>query len=127
MEGRAVTLPDGRLIEPDSVLGEIKPGTRFVFVGDTGETRSLVEHCQDADGLVIEATYLSPEVDMARKFSHITAQEAAKLAQKANVKQLMLTHISRRYREKDILREARGVFKNTHLARDFDTLQIKRS
>ena len=67
------------------------------------------------------------KAEMASQFAHLTAAQAATLAKEAGVGQLILTHISRRYREKDIIREARSVFKNTHLARDFDTLQIKRS
>ena len=126
VEGKPARLPDGRIIQPDEVLGELKPGTKLVFVGDTGETESLLPHCQDADALVIEATYLESERDMARKFSHITALEAAALALNAGVRQLILTHISRRYREKDILKEAWLHFSNTRLAHDFDTYQIKR-
>ena len=54
VEGRAATLPDGRLIQPSDVLGEFHPGTRLVVIGDSGETDSLVEICRGADALVIE-------------------------------------------------------------------------
>jgi ribonuclease Z len=63
---------------------------------------------------------------MARDFAHLTAAQAAQLAEKAGVKQLILTHISRRYRERDVLAEAQSVFPNTVVARDFDLFQIKR-
>ncbi|MBK9924303.1 MAG: hypothetical protein IPP66_03345 [Anaerolineales bacterium] len=63
---------------------------------------------------------------MARQFSHMTARGAAELAVKAGVKQLILTHVSRRYREKDVLKEAQSIFPNTVVARDFDTFQVKR-
>ncbi|MEJ5240943.1 MAG: ribonuclease Z [Anaerolineales bacterium] len=124
--GRAITLADGRRIEPDDVLGEWQRGTRLVLVGDTGRTDDLVEVCREADALVIEATYLESEAEMARQFSHITARQAAELAARAGVRQLILTHISRRYREKDVLEEAQAVFPNTVVARDFDTFVIKR-
>lgn len=124
--GRAITLADGRRIEPDDVLGEWQRGTRLVLVGDTGRTDDLVEVCREADALVIEATYLESEAEMARQFSHITARQAAELAARAGVRQLILTHISRRYREKDVLEEAQAVFPNTVVARDFDTFFIKR-
>jgi ribonuclease Z len=124
--GRAVTLPDGRRIEPDDVLGPLEKGTKFVLIGDAGKTDDLVGVCKDADGLVIESTYLDEEADMARQFSHLTARQAAELAVKANVKKLILTHISRRYREKDVLAEAQSVFPNVVVARDFDHYQIKR-
>lgn len=126
VEGRAVTLPDGRTISPEAVLGDFRPGTRLVHVGDVGETGSLLEVARDADALIIESTYLEQEADMARQFAHLTARMAAELAVKAGVKQLFLTHISRRYREKEVLAEAQAIFPNVVVARDFDTFQIKR-
>jgi ribonuclease Z len=125
VDGRSVTLPDGRLIDPEMVLGDFKPGIRLVHVGDSGETDSLVEHCRNADALIIEATYLEEEAEMARHFSHLTARQAAQLAQKAGVRQLILTHLSRRYREKDVQNEAQSVFENTVVARDFDVFVVK--
>jgi ribonuclease Z len=80
--------------------------------------------CRDADGLIIEATYLDVEADLAREFSHLTARQAATLALNAGVKHLYLTHISRRYREKEVLEEAHTVFPNTVVARDFDQFKI---
>jgi ribonuclease Z len=127
VEGRAVELPDGRMIQPDVVLGEFHPGTRLVIVGDAGETESLMEFCQGADALIIESTYLDEEADMARQFGHLTAHLAADLAVRAGVGQLYLNHISRRYREKDVQQEAQEIFPNTVVARDFDAFQIKRS
>ena len=63
---------------------------------------------------------------MAKRFGHLTAHQAASLALEAEVKHLVLTHISRRYRERDILAEAKAIFPNTRVARDFDTYQVKR-
>jgi ribonuclease Z len=126
VRGQSVTLPDGRQIEPDQVLGEQRPGTRLVVVGDTGRIENLMEVCQGVDALVIEATYLEEEVEMARDFAHITARQAGELALRTGVKNLILTHLSRRYRERDVLAEALTVFPNTVVARDFDHYQIKR-
>jgi ribonuclease Z len=126
VEGRTITLTDGRCIKPDDVLGPSQRGIRFVLIGDAGKTDDLVGVCQDADALVIEATYLESEAEMARQFSHLTAKQAADLAVRAGVKQLILTHISRRYREKDVQTEAQSVFPNATVARDFDAFQIKR-
>jgi ribonuclease Z len=114
------------VIDPDQVLGPARPGTRLVHVGDTGRTDNLLEVCQNADLLVIEATYLKEETEMAHNFAHLTARQAAELAQEANIKNLILTHISRRYRERDVLSEAREVFPQTELARDFDVFQVRR-
>lgn len=124
--GNSITLPDGKRITPDDVLGPLTKGAKLVIVGDTGRTDNLVDAARDADALVIEATYLEEEAEMASQFSHMTARRAAELAVKANVKQLILTHISRRYREKDVLKEAQAVFPNVTVARDFDVFQIKR-
>jgi len=126
VNGTAINLPDGRTIHPDEVLGEEKPGTRIVHVGDTGHTEDLLPYAKGADVLVIEATYLQSEVDMARKFAHLTAKQSAELARDAGVGFLILTHISRRYRERDVLEEAQSVFPKTRVARDFDTVQVKR-
>jgi len=78
------------------------------------------------DALVIEATYLDEEGEMASDFSHLTARRAAELAVQAGVKHLILTHISRRYRERDVVAEARSFFPGAVVARDFDVFQIKR-
>lgn len=125
--GESVHLPDGRIIEPDQVLGPSRPGTRMVHVGDSGRTDNLLEVCRNVDLLVIEATYLNEEAEMARDFAHLTARQAAQLAREAEVKNLILTHISRRYRERDVLQEAREVFPQTYVARDFDVYQVKRA
>ena len=75
---------------------------------------------------MIESTYLDEEADMAKQFSHLTARMGAELAIKAGVKKLILTHLSRRYREKDVLAEAQSLFPDVSVARDFDTFQVKR-
>ena len=124
--GQPVTLPDGRTIDPEQVLGPARPGTRLVHVGDLGRTDELVEVCRDADTLVIEATYMQEEAEMAEQFAHLTARRAAELAVKAGVKHLILTHISRRYRERDVLAEAQAIFAGAVVARVFDAFQVGR-
>lgn len=124
--GKEVTLPDGKRVTPDEVLGDWEKGSKLVIVGDTGKTDNLVEICKDADAVVIESTYMDEEADMAKQFSHLTARMGAELAIKAGVKKLILTHISRRYRGKDVLAEAQSVFPNTVVARDFDTFIIRK-
>jgi len=127
VEGKRVTLPDGRVISPDDVLGPVRRGTRLVHVGDCARTDDLVEVCREADAIVIEATYLEIERDLAREFGHLTALQAAHLAKAADAQQLFLTHISRRYREREVLEEARTIFPNTQVARDFDRFEIRRN
>jgi ribonuclease Z len=126
VEGESVKLPDGRTIHPDQVLGDARKGISLVVVGDVGRPDKLLPYIKNADALVIEATYINEEVDLAENFGHITAAQAAELANEANVRELYLTHLSRRYRERDILEEAQAIFPTVHVARDFDQFQIKR-
>lgn len=125
--GESVTLADGRVIHPDDVLGPPRQGTSLVHVGDVGRVKGLEATVRGADMLVIEATYLRRESDMARRFAHLTAAQAAQLAQDADVRRLVLTHVSRRYRETEILEEARAIFPETVIARDFDHFRVMRS
>lgn len=127
VEGKTIQLGDGRTIKPDDVLGPWQSGTKLVVVGDTGRTDDILEYCRDADALVIESTYLNEDDEMAEQFSHLTAQKAAELAKEAGVKKLILTHLSRRYRERDVQAEAQAIFPETVVARDFDSFQIKRN
>ena len=123
-EGKAVTLGDGRTIDPDDVMGPPAKAKKLVIVGDTETTDGLSEHAGDADLLVIEATFLDLDSSMARDYGHLTAAKAAALAAESGVKQLVLTHISGRYPEQDILAEAAKIFPNSRVAADFDRVAI---
>lgn len=124
--GRSITLPDGRSVHPDDVLGPPRQGACLAHIGDAGKTAGLDDVVRGADLLVIEATYLQREADLARQFGHLTAARAAELARDAGVHQLVLTHISRRYRECDILEEAQTAFPTAVVARDFDHFRVLR-
>jgi ribonuclease Z len=124
--GEAVTLADGRVIHSDQVLGPPRQGACLAHVGDAGRVENLVDATRDADLLVIEATYLRSESDMARRFGHLTAAQAARLARDAGVHRLVLTHVSRRYREAQVIEEARSIFPETSVARDFDHFRVMR-
>ena len=100
----------------------MRPSGRWWMVGLT-----VCAAIGAADTLVIEATYLRREADLARRFAHLTAAQAARLAREAGVRQLVLTHISRRYRDEEIAEEARSVFPNTIVARDFDHIRVLRA
>jgi ribonuclease Z len=126
VNGLPVTLPDGRVISPEEVLGPEKPGTRLVHIGDVGRTSELVDICRGVDTIVMEATYLEEDAEMARQFAHMTARGAAELALASGVRHLILTHISRRYRERDVLAEVRSIVPEAVVARDFDAFQVKR-
>ena len=124
VRGETITLADGMVVQPEDVLGPAQPGARLVFVGDAATTRSLVPVVENADALVIEATYIEEERDLARQFGHLTARQSAELARDASVRALILTHLSRRHSERQVLAEAQSVFPNTYVARDFDRFEI---
>jgi len=78
----------------------------------------------DVDLLVIEATFLDRDAATARNYGHLTAREAASLAAANNVGQLVLNHMSGRYRDEELLAEATMIFPNTRIAADFDRIVI---
>ncbi|MDI4231690.1 ribonuclease Z [Bradyrhizobium sp. Arg237L] len=123
-EGRAVTLADGRTIDPEDVLGPPEGRKKLVIVGDTETVDGLAEHVRDADVLVIEATFLQRDASIARDYGHLTAAEAAALAAMTGIKLLILTHISGRYHDEEILTEASRTFANSRVAADFDRIVI---
>ncbi len=127
VNGETVTLEDGRTITPDMVLGDPVKGTKIVFTGDTAETRTLRPYVQDADVLVTEATFIDADREMANSYGHITATQAAELALECNVKGLILTHISRRYSERQMIAEVRALFPSAYVARDLDRFRVGRS
>ena len=122
--GASVSLPDGRVVTPDDVLGEARAGRKVVLSGDTAPCASVVEAAAGADVLVHEATFLADERDRARETSHSTAGEAALVAQEAGVKLLALTHVSTRYFGHQVVEEATQVFPSTVVPRDFDVVVI---
>lgn len=124
--GNPATLPDGRTIHPDQVLGEAQRGAKLCFMGDVSHTGSLHKPAHEADLLVIEATYLDADKELAKAHGHITAGAAARLARNAGVKQLVLHHVSRRYRMQEILAEAQAIFPETTVANDLDIFQIRK-
>jgi ribonuclease Z len=126
VRGETITMSDGRVIAPDMVLGDEIKGAKLVYIGDTGRTDNLRDYVQDADALVIEATFLESEVDVARDFGHLTAKQAGRLAKETGVKTLLINHVSRRYREADVVEEVRSVFPNAYVARDMDHFIIRR-
>ncbi|HZY42023.1 MAG TPA: ribonuclease Z, partial [Anaerolineae bacterium] len=127
VNGQSITLSDGRVIQPDDVLGPEVLGASLAMVGDAARTDNLLEHVRGVDTLVIESTYLDVEADLARDHGHLTATQSARLAVEAGVRQLILTHISRRYGEREVQAEARAIFAETIVARDFDHYRIQQA
>jgi ribonuclease Z len=124
VRGETITLDGGRVIRPDDVLGPDIPGARLIVTGDIASLDSLTEVARNAHALVIEATYLDEDAEMAEAFGHMTAGRAARFAAEHGVQTLLLTHLSRRYRERDIIAEAHRYFPNAFVVRDFDHYAI---
>jgi ribonuclease Z len=111
-------------VRPEQVLGEPRAGRKLVIAGDTSpcDMTALVAH--GADLLVHEATFSEDEAERARETGHSTARGAAQLAARAGVKLLALNHVSQRYAGPELRDEAREVFENTIVPRDFDRVEI---
>jgi ribonuclease Z len=122
--GRAVVIEGDRRVDPEDVLGPPSGGKKLVVIGDTETTEGLSQYVAGADLLVIEATFLARDAATARDYGHLTAAEAAALAAAGNVRQLVLTHLSGRYEDDEILAEAARIFPNTRIAADFDHIVI---
>lgn len=126
VRGETITLDDGTVITPDMVLGEKIIGTKVCITGDIARTDNIKEYVADADVLITEATFLDSERQEANSFGHITAKQAGELAKEVNIKHLLLTHVSRRYREFEVIKEAQATFSDSIVVRDLDHFSIRR-
>ena len=123
--GHNVKLPDGRVVKPENVTGLPRLGRKIVYTGDTRPFRGFEKFAAGADLLIHDATLDNKLAERAEEDGHSTPKQAAKNAKKANVKQLILTHISARYEDTGILSEqAKKIFKNTQVAEDFMKIEI---
>jgi ribonuclease Z len=122
--GDAITLADGTVVAPEAVLGPSRPGRKIVLTGDTAPAPSVVQAAYRADLLVHEATFAAEEKERARETLHSTAADAAEVARLAEVKLLALTHVSTRYFGSELAREAREIFPETVVPRDFDIVEV---
>jgi ribonuclease Z len=122
--GEPLAMPDGRRIDPAQVLGPPREGRKLVLTGDTAPAASVVVAATGADLLVHEATFLSDERERAHETLHSTAGEAALVAREAEVRLLALTHLSTRYFGHQVVEEARELFPDTVVPRDFDVIEL---
>ena len=111
-------------VKPEQVMGESRFGRKVVLSGDTRPTDALREAARHADVLVHEATFAMEDAERAHQTAHSTAAQAAGVARDAEVNLLALTHFSIRYPVRVLREEARAIFSNTLLPRDFDTIEV---
>ena len=129
--GQVVQLEDGRIFDGKEFCGKPRKGESFVYCTDTIFSNSAVNLSKNVDLLVHESTFSAQDEEMAYEKLHSTTIMAAKTALLSNAKKLVLTHLSPRYTSKsavtpiDLLKEAKKIFPNTFLAKDFLTTNIK--
>ncbi len=129
--GQRVKLEDGRIFNGNDFCGKPRKGESFVYCTDTIFSKRAVELSKNVDLLVHESTFSDKDEEMAFEKLHSTTIMAAKTALLSNAKKLVLTHISPRYTPKslvkpiDLLNEAKQIFPNTFLAKDFLTIKIR--
>ena len=118
-KGKDITLEDGRVIENAKLTFDPIVAMSYAFCSDTKYHESIIPIINEVDVLYHEATFLDSEESLAAKTMHSTAKEAAKIALKANAKQLILGHYSTRYSSIDLFKEeAETIFKEVLLADD---------
>jgi ribonuclease Z len=123
--GDKIKLPNGRVISPDDVMGSPRQGRKIVYTGDTRPFKGFAKFAASADLIIHDATFDDTLSEKAEVDGHSTPSQAAKEAKKAKAKKLVLTHISARYPDAQLLLEqAQKFFKNTLVAEDFMELEL---
>jgi ribonuclease Z len=125
-KGKSIILDNGKKITPDMVLGLPRKGRKIVISGDTKLCKNMIEFSRKADVLIHDSTFESELKDTAVEYGHATARQSAEIAKKAKVEKLFLTHISPRYLDhKELEKDARNVFMNSFVAKDFQEIEVK--
>ena len=123
--GEDVTMPDGTLVKNETVTDAGPEPHRYAYCADTIYTESFLDIIKGADAIYHEATYLHEDVERAKARYHTTALQAAQLALKAGVKQLLLGHFSSKYKElQPFYVEASAVFPNVHVTQEGSVYEI---
>jgi ribonuclease Z len=123
--GSAVKLPNGRVVKSEEIIGPSRPGRKIVYSGDTRPANSIAGLAKNADLLIHDGTFDDELKDKAYEDGHSTASQAAEIANKAKAKWLILTHVSARYKNADVLVEqARKIFAKSDIAEDFTKIYI---
>ena len=117
---------DGKVYTPDMVLGPARKGLKVTYCTDSRPTVSMEEHAKEADLLICEGMYGEPEKDAkAREYKHMTMKEAAKLAKKAQVKEMWLTLISPSLvHPEEYIDGVREIFPNSYVGKDGKSVDL---
>ena len=122
-QGKAIEHNGKKIIPEDAAY--IENGKKVAYIADTVMCDNCYKIADNADLLICEATYSSKLADKSEEYGHLTAKHAAQIANKSNVKQLVLTHFSARYKNTQELEEdARNIFDNVICANDFMKIEL---
>ncbi len=117
---------ENKTIKPSEVMGQKRPGRKIGISGDTRPTKKLEEFFKNCDYITFDSTYSDELKEKAKETFHSTAKEAAELAKKAGVSNLILTHFSARYDDAGILvKEAQTIHGSVIAAKDLLEIEIK--
>jgi ribonuclease Z len=125
--GESIVLPDGRRVHPEEVLGPPRPGVKMAYCLDTVPCAGAEKLAANADLLITDSTFSAAHTEHAHESGHSTAVDAAELARKCGVRQLLLTHFSGRLRQEDLpglVAEARAVFSNSNAATELSRFTV---
>ena len=124
-QGFPIKLSNGRIVKPEEVVDPPRLGRKIVYTGDTKPSEDIIKLAEKADLLIHEATFSDELQERAHEDKHSTPSQAAKVAKEALSRQLILTHISARYKDPTILLEqAKKIFPNVRVAEDFMRIDI---
>ena len=118
---------DNKTIKPNDVLGPSRPGIHLIYASDTRPCKSVIALAKNADVLIHDCTFEDSRIDKAQEYGHSTASQAAKIAQEACVKKLILIHVSAIYeKSNNLLKQATKIHKDTLLAEDLLKIEVRK-
>jgi ribonuclease Z len=117
---------NGKLVKPEDVMGPLRPGRTIVYSGDTRPCESVLVASKGADLLIHDCSFADEMADWAQESKHSTAGEVAALAKRAEVRKLVLTHISSRYTDdvEPIFIDSKNIFENVIVAEDLMEIEV---
>ena len=125
--GRNVELPDGRIVQPEQVMGQKRKGRKFSYITDTLYKPEFAAEIKDSDLFICEGMFTEDMLEDALEKKHLTAKQAAQIAREARVKKMGLIHYSPRYTNEDLallLTEAQEIFPGTFLTKEKQVVQL---
>lgn len=124
-QGEDFETEEGEIIDNGVLTLQAEKPKRFAYCSDTAYSEKILPIIQGVDCLYHEATFMEEESRRAKETQHSTARQAASIASKANVNQLIIGHYSARYNDQnEILKEAKEIFENTYLGKDMTVYEF---